>query len=300
MNLPERVNCDSIYMKLVDVIIAILVAVIWGMGFIVAKAAMSHFSPILLMALRFTLTAFCLIWFFRPPITLYKNLFWIALVSAAIQYSLTFNGVNGIDASTAALLIQLEVPFGLLLAWIFLGDRISVKQIAGMMVAFIGVILIVGEPKLSNDLVYVFMVIGGAFTWAIGQIMIKKLGEVGGFMLITGVAIFATPQLYIASFLFETDHFSQIQTASVSAWGAVIYLGLIMTALGYGLWYRLLGLYTVNQVMPFLLLLPITSVLGGIFFLDESLTVKIAIGGGLAVIGVGLITIQRFPIKRPG
>ncbi len=300
MNLPERVNCDSIYMKLVDVIIAILVAVIWGMGFIVAKAAMSHFSPILLMALRFTLTAFCLIWFFRPPITLYKNLFWIALVSAAIQYSLTFNGVNGIDASTAALLIQLEVPFGLLLAWIFLGDRISVKQIAGMMVAFIGVILIVGEPKLSNDLVYVFMVIGGAFTWAIGQIMIKKLGEVGGFMLITGVAIFATPQLYIASFLFETDHISQIQTASVSAWGAVIYLGLIMTALGYGLWYRLLGLYTVNQVMPFLLLLPITSVLGGIFFLDESLTVKIAIGGGLAVIGVGLITIQRFPIKRPG
>ncbi len=300
MNLPERVNYDPIYMKLVDVIIAILVAVIWGMGFIVAKAAMSHFSPILLMALRFTLTAFCLIWFFRPPITLYKNLFWIALVSAAIQYSLTFNGVNGIDASTAALLIQLEVPFGLLLAWIFLGDRISVKQIAGMMVAFIGVILIVGEPKLSNDLVYVFMVIGGAFTWAIGQIMIKKLGEVGGFMLITGVAIFATPQLYIASFLFETDHFSQIQTASVSAWGAVIYLGLIMTALGYGLWYRLLGLYTVNQVMPFLLLLPITSVLGGIFFLDESLTVKIAIGGGLAVIGVGLITIQRFPIKRPG
>ena len=285
-------------MKLVDVIIAILVAVIWGMGFIVAKAAMSHFSPILLMALRFTLTAFCLIWFFRPPVTLYKNLFWIALVSAAIQYSLTFNGVNGIDASTAALLVQLEVPFGLLLAWIFLGDRISVKQIIGMAVAFVGVILIVGEPKLSNDLVYVFMVIGGAFTWAVGQIMIKKLGAIGGFLLITGVAIFATPQLYLASFLFETDHFTQIQTASVAAWGAVIYLGLIMTALGYGLWYRLLGLYTVNQVMPFLLLLPITSVLGGIFFLNESLTTKIAIGGGLTVIGVGLITIQRFSIKQ--
>jgi O-acetylserine/cysteine efflux transporter len=286
-------------MKQVDVIIAILVAVIWGMGFIVAKAAMSHFSPILLMALRFTLTTFCLIWFFRPPPALYKNLFWIALVSAALQYSLTFNGVNGIDASTAALLIQLEVPFGLILAWIILGDRISVKQVVGMAVAFVGVVLIVGEPKLSNDLVYVFMVIGGAFTWAVGQIMIKRLGQIGGFLLITGVALFATPQLYIASFLLESDHIRQIQTASVNAWAAVIYLGLIMTALGYGLWYRLLGLYTVNQVMPFLLLLPVTSVLGGIFFLDESLTAKIAIGGGLAVIGVGLITIQRFPIKRP-
>jgi O-acetylserine/cysteine efflux transporter len=286
-------------MKPVDVIMAISVAVIWGMGFIIAKAAMSHFSPILLMALRFTLTAFCLIWFFRPPMTLYKNLFWIALVSAAIQYSLTFNGVNGIDASTAALLVQLEVPFGLLLAWIILGDRVSVKQIIGMAVAFVGAVFIVGEPKLANDLVYAFMVIGGAFTWAVGQIMIKKLGNIGGFMLITGVAIFAAPQLYIASFLLETDHYEQIQTASANAWAAVAYLGLIMTALGYALWYRLLGLYSVNQVMPFLLLLPVTSVLGGIFFLDESLTAKIATGGCLAIIGVALITIQRPPARQP-
>jgi len=53
-------------MKPVDVLIAISVAMIWGMGFIVAKAGMSHFSPILLMALRFSLTAFCMVWFFRP------------------------------------------------------------------------------------------------------------------------------------------------------------------------------------------------------------------------------------------
>ena len=95
---------------------AVAVAVIWGMGFIVAKAGMEHFSPILLMALRFTLTALCLVWFFRPPLKMFKDLFWVALVSAAIQYSLTFHGLSGIDASTAALLVQLEVPFGLLLA----------------------------------------------------------------------------------------------------------------------------------------------------------------------------------------
>ena len=81
------------------------------MGFIVAKAGMSHFSPILLMALRFTLTAICLVWFFRPPPGIFRQLFMISLISAALQYSLTFNGVNGIDASTAALLVQLEVPF---------------------------------------------------------------------------------------------------------------------------------------------------------------------------------------------
>jgi O-acetylserine/cysteine efflux transporter len=285
-------------MKPIDVLGAVMVAIIWGMGFIVAKAGMSHFSPILLMALRFSLTAFCLVWLYRPPLKLFKDLFWISLVSAAIQYSLTFTGVQGVDASTAALLVQLEVPFGLLLAWIFLGDRVSKKQAVGMLVAFSGVALILGEPKLSGDFIYALMVIAGAFTWAVGQIMIKKLGNIGGFMLISGVAIFATPQLFIASFLFESNQVEQIQSADFSAWVAVIYLGLVMTALGYGIWYRLLGLYSVNQIMPFLLLLPVTSVIGGILFLDEMLTIKIAAGGMLALMGVAMITIQRAPKEK--
>jgi len=279
-------------MKPIHILMAVFVAVIWGMGFIAAKFAMSHFSPILLMALRFSLTVMCLIWFFRPPLSLFRDLFWIALVSAAIQYSLTFYGVKGIDASTAALLVQLEVPFGLLLAWALLGDRLTVKQFIGMAISFSGAILIVGAPKLEGNLIYAFMVIGGAFTWAVGQIMIKKVGELNGFMLISGVAIFATPQLFLASAIFETGQIAQIQTASLEVWAAVVYLGVIMTAIAYATWYHLLGLYTVNKVMPFLLLLPVTAVAGGILLLGEILTVKIAIGGALAIIGVAIITVQ--------
>jgi O-acetylserine/cysteine efflux transporter len=285
-------------MKPVDILIAISVAVIWGMGFVIAKAGMAHFSPILLMALRFSLTAACLLCFFRPPPGILKQIFWISLISAALQYSLTFNGLRGIDASTAALLVQLEVPFGLIMAWLVFGDRIRPLQALGILVSFGGAVLIIGEPRLAGDLIYAFMVIGGAFTWAVGQIMIKKLGNIGGFRLLTGVALFAAPQLFIASWLFEQGQLEQITTASISAWGAVIYLALVMTALGYGLWYRLLGHYSINQVMPFLLLLPVTSVFGGIFFLGESLTIKIALGGFLAVIGVAMITIQRSSISR--
>jgi len=280
-------------MKPLDIFIAIAVAVIWGMGFVVAKAGMAHFSPILLMALRFSLTAACLVVLFRPPAHLLKQIFWISLVSATLQYSLTFNGVRGIDASTAALLVQLEVPFGLIMAWLVFGDRIQPRQALGIMVAFAGAVLIIGEPRLSGDLIYAFMVIGGAFTWAVGQIMIKKLGNVGGFRLLSGVALFAAPQLFVASWLLEQNQLEQMQSASISAWGAVVYLGLVMTALAYGLWYRLLGHYSVNEVMPFLLLLPVTSVFGGIFFLGESLTVKIALGGCLAIAGVAMITIKR-------
>jgi len=286
-------------MKPVDVLIAVAVSIIWGMGFVIAKAGMAHFSPILLMALRFTLTAACLVYFFRPPPGLFWQLFWISLISAALQYSLTFNGVRGIDASTAALLVQLEVPFGLIMAWLAFGERIRPQQGLGILVAFAGAVLIVGEPRLEGDLIYAFLVIGGAFTWAIGQIMVKKLGNIGGFRLLSGVALFAAPQLFVASWIFEQDQLEQVQTASLGAWSSVIYLGIVMTALGYGLWYRLLGHYGVNQVMPFLLLLPVTSVCGGIFFLGESLTVKIALGGSLAIIGVALIARHRLPQKHP-
>lgn len=279
-------------MKPLDTLSAISVAIIWGMGFVIAKAAMEHFSPILLMALRFTLTALCMIWFFRPDPKLFNKLFWIAFVSAAIQYSLTFTGVSGIDASTAALLIQLEVPFAILLAAVVLGDKLTIRQGVGVSLAFCGAILIVGEPKLANNMRYVLMVIGGGFAWSLGQIMIKMMGVSGGFSLISSVAVFAAPQLFIASYLLEDNQIDQITTASPAAWAAVVYLGLVMTALGYAMWYRLLGLYDVNMVMPFLLLLPVASVIGGYLFLDEILTTKIAIGGLLALAGVAIITLR--------
>jgi O-acetylserine/cysteine efflux transporter len=287
-------------MKPLDTLSAISVAIIWGMGFVIAKAAMEHFSPILLMALRFTLTALCMIWFFRPDPKLFNKLFWIAFVSAAIQYSLTFTGVSGIDASTAALLIQLEVPFAILLAAVVLGDKLTIRQGVGVSLAFCGAILIVGEPKLANNMRYVLMVIGGGFAWSLGQIMIKMMGVSGGFSLISSVAVFAAPQLFIASYLLEDNQIDQIITASPAAWAAVVYLGLVMTALGYAMWYRLLGLYDVNMVMPFLLLLPVASVVSGYLFLDEILTTKIAIGGLLALAGVAIITLrikQSTPIE---
>lgn len=268
---------------------AIAVAVIWGMGFVFAKAAIEHFPPILLMALRFTLTALVLVWFVRPPWQLLHRIFWIALVSAAIQYSLTFTGLEGLDASTASLVVQLEVPFGALLAWLVFRDGLGWRRASGMLLAFAGVTLIAGEPRYEDNLTSFLLLAGGAFTWAVGQIMIKTLGVVGGFTLIAWVAVLAAPQLFVASWLFEDGQMEAIANAPPIVWLAVVYLGLVMTALGYALWYRLLGRYDVNQVMPFLLLLPVTAVAGGVVLLGETLTVNIVAGGVLAVGGVAII-----------
>ena len=66
-------------------------------------------------------------------------------------------------------------------------------------------------------------------------------------------------------------------------------MGIVMTALGYGIWYHLLKKYDVNQVVPFLLLLPVTSILGAVLFLGERPSIRILIGGAVVITGVALI-----------
>ncbi len=279
-------------MRVQDILLATLVPLIWGFGFVFAKAALDHFPPILLMAFRFEVTALAMIWFVRPPWHLMGKIFLISLVSAALQYGFTFTGLKYLDASTAALVVQLEVPFMVLLGAMFLGEKPGLKKFTGIAIAFVGVGLIVGEPRLQGAYLPLAMVVTGAFLWAIGQVMVRRLGAVGGFTLIAWVAFFATPQLFIASFIIEEDHFRVVEQASWLVWTTVAYLGLVMTALGYSIWYHLLGKFPVNNVGPFLLLLPVFSIVGSTLFLDERLTVQIGIGGAIVIAGVAFIVFE--------
>lgn len=279
-------------MKPRDILLALSVPLIWGLGFTFAKAALGQIPPILLMAMRFSLTALVLVWFVRPPRGMMARIALIALVSATIQYSLTFTGLVDLDVSIAIIVVQLEVPFALLLSTLFLKDHIGWRRAIGMALALGGVVLIAGEPRLRGDLAPLFLVAGGALTWSIGQVMVKTVRGVGGFALIAWVAVFAAPQLFLASYLFEDGQIEALAAADWLVWGVIIYLGLIMTAVGYGIWYRLLGLYRVNQVMPFLMLLPVTTMISGGLLLGETITMMTAWGAAIVLAGVGFITIR--------
>jgi len=269
--------------------LALSVPLIWGMGFTFAKAGLNEFPPLFLMSLRFSLSALILCWFYKPPIEQFKVIFLLALVSATIQYGLTFTGLKGLDASTAVLLVQLEVPFGALLAAIILKDNLGWIRAFGMVLVFSGVGFIAGAPSIHNQLFSAFLVVCGAFTWALGQIMIKKMISITGFELIAWISFFAGPQMFIASLLIEHGQLESIKNATIVGWGTVIYLGVIMTTVGYGIWYRILKKYEVNQVMPFLLLVPVSSIAGAVLFLGERPSLKTMIGGAIVIIGVAII-----------
>jgi len=285
-------------MTLRDTFLALMVPLVWGLGLTFSKIAVTDFPPILLMTFRFALTACLLVWFVPIPRGLFKKIFWIALVSAAIQYGLTFYGLKLLDASTAALVIQLEAPFLALLGAILLKESVGFMRVLGIVIAFGGVAVIAGEPRLADNQLGIFLCASGAFTWALGQVMIRKLGAVGGFMMIAWVAVFATPQLLVASIIFEGNPIPTIMAAPWRVWVVVLYLAVAMNAVGYGIWYNLIGRHPINRVGPFLLLLPVVTIASSVAILGETLTWWLAAGGAAVIAGVGLVIFENSQSNR--
>jgi len=271
---------------------ALMVPLVWGMGFVFAKGAINHFPPILLMAFRFALTAMVLVWFVPVPYGNLKNIFNVAIVAAAIQYSLTFTGLAGLEAGLASLVVQLEVPFLVLLGALVLKENPGLQKWAGIIISFLGVGLMTQQDSLNGSLGSVCLVVAGCFVWACGQVMIRKLKDIGGLQVTAWVAVFATPQLFIMSAIFESGQITAIQNANDMVWLTVIYLGLVMTCLGYYLWNTLIRRHDVGTVAPFLLLLPLFSLIGGMLFLGEEPTADKLLGGVVILLGVAIITIR--------
>lgn len=278
-----------------DYAMGVAVPLTWGLGIVFAKTAIDAFPPVLLMALRFLLTALVLLWALRPTGGQLKRLFLIAAIGAALQYSLTFNGVAGLDASVASLVVQLEAPFLVLLGALFLGERPTGRKWLGVAVAFGGVALIAGAPKLDGAWGPLWLVVGGAFTWAVGQAMVRGLRAVDGWTVTAWVAVFATPQLFLISLATEPDPFAAIAGADAAIWATVIYLGVVMTAGGYGMWNALIRRHPIGDVAPFLLLLPVFGVLGAVLIRGEAPSERVLLGGVVVLFGLALIFFERRP-----
>jgi len=250
-------------LKPLDSLIAIAVPMLWGFGLVVAKPIIETFPPILLMALRFSVAALLLVWFVPIPRAALKTLVVVALVGSTLQYGFTFNGLKRLDAGTTALIVQVEVVFLMLIAAAVLGERLAPWKWLGMGVAFGGLLIVTGTPRLVGQEVGIAMVLGGALFWAFWQIMVRRLGALGGITTIAWVSVFAAPQLTVLSLLVEGDPRPHLIGAGWQVWAAVLYLGVLMTAAAYSCWYHVLGRYPAGQVGPFLLLTPVASVLGG-------------------------------------
>ena len=269
-----------------QILLALIVPITWGLGFTLAKIGLEQFPTLLIMSIRFGIAGLVLVWFTKPPWGHMREIFMVAFIGSTIQYGLTYNGLRGIDASTGAILVQLEGPILALMGVFLLKEKLGITRALGMGLAVIGVIIIAGEPRLDGQLDSVLLLIVGSAVWAIAQIMVSRLKGISGITILAWVAIMATPQMLIASLIIEDGQWLAITTASYIDWSIILYLALIMTVLGYSVWYHLLNSVDVSKVSPFLMLLPITSIIAGMILLDEKFTSSMAIGGLMIMAGV--------------
>ena len=278
-------------MNLKDTIIASLVPIFLGFGFVIAKPAFESFPPILLMGIRFIFAASILIWWFPIPRGYLKKIFVASFIANTLQYSITYTGLNLIDASAAVLLVQTEVPFGVIFAYFMLKEIPTLRALIGISVAFVGVYILTGSPNLDGKFIGIALTILGSAIWALGQVIVKPLSkEINPLALVAWLAFFSGPILIGISNIIEGNSLNYITNASINHWMIAIYIGFIMQPVTYGCFYYVLKNNPLYKVLPIVTMgIPPTGLLAAIFILGEKPTMELFIGGSVIIIGVIMI-----------
>tara|TARA_Y100000590_G_scaffold124288_1_gene142187 strand:+ start:38 stop:901 length:864 start_codon:yes stop_codon:yes gene_type:complete len=281
-------------MKARDILLALCAPLLLGFGFAIAKPAMQHFPPFLLMGIRFTLAALVLIWWFPIPKKLLKDIFIVSLIGGTLSYGLVYSGINSVDASSSILLVQTEVPFGVIIAYFLFKEKPKIKNIIGIAIAFLGLFILLGAPNLEGKLTGVLLLLFGAFTWSLGMVMAKPISKaIGGFAVVAWISIFCGPMLLLGSLIFDGNTIDYFLSADLKSWSIAAFLGLIMQPLAYGTWYQVMGRNPVHKVMPVMLLLPLTGLSTAIFILGEDPSAEVFIGGAIILFGIAMILFEK-------
>ena len=207
-----------------------------------------------------------------------------------LQFSLLFIAMrSGITAGLASLLLQFQAFFAVAFAVLFMGEKYHLKQLAGAIVALLGVLLIAihigGDITLSG----LILVLSAAVMWAAGSVMAKKMKS-NGISLVVWSSLFACPPLLLLSFLLEGPEAigACLQNLSLTHLGAVSYIAYLSTLFGFGIWNWLLQSYPLSKLAPFTLLIPIFGMLSSAIFLGEELQWWKIAAASLIVGGVGI------------
>jgi O-acetylserine/cysteine efflux transporter len=206
---------------------------------------------------------------------------------------MVFSGLKLLDASTSAIVLQLQVPLGVVMAALLLGEKLSWRHGLGMAISFLGVALIAGAPRLEANRVGLIFLLTAAFAWGYSTVQLKRLGQIHPFTLNGWLGVFVAAESFAISLFFEGSPLPSIAAATWQGWSGLAYTALISTIIAFGMWSRLVARYSVGQTLPFMLTVPLFAIAGGIVLNGDRMTADIVAGGLLTIAGVALIVLRR-------
>jgi drug/metabolite transporter (DMT)-like permease len=293
----RRDNIDT-----VAALLMLLLTFSWALNGVAAKLSNSGFSPIFVTLARSALGAvlvygWCL--YRNVPLFNRDGTLWSGLLVGflfGVEFTLIFFGLDYTSVARGTLLVN-TMPFWVLVgAHFLLGERMSMRAVLGLALAFAGVVMVFsdklslpGPEAIWGDL----MCLGAGLVWAATTIAIKRTRVVTAspekillYQLVVS-AVMAVPLLPLTPVLREV---------SALAVGALLFQAFYVVAFTYILWFWLMRRYPAAALSSFAFLTPAFGVLLGGLLLDEPLGPRIFIA--LALIVAGLIIVNR-PARQP-
>ena len=271
-----------------DLLLALVVIVAWGLNFVVIRVGLDGLPPMLLGALRFVLAALPVFLVRRPDLPWRWLIAYGATISLG-QFVFLFEAMaNGMPAGLASLVLQSQAFFTLAFAALFLGERMRGASVLGLLIAGGGLLLIGLQTGHSTSLLGIVLTLVAASMWAMGNVLTRKFGKINLMGLVIWGSLIPPLPFFLLSLWLEgpqrIEHaLLNIGTSSILA---LLYLALVATLLGYGLWSRLLSRYPAGQVAPFSLLVPVVGLSSSAWLLGERLSTLQWVGAALVMLGL--------------
>lgn len=284
------------------VLLAIAVAVVWGVNFVIIHLGLRSFPPLLFAGLRFTLLVFPAILFVPRPAVRLRWLLGVGLFMSTGQFALLFVAMNtGMPAGLASLVLQLQALFTIALAMLFLGERPRPSQLAGATVAVTGIAMIGADRARGVPLGALLLCVAAAGSWGIGNICNRQARSPDAFALLVWSSLVAPVPLYTLSLIFEGPPRIAHALGHLELDGvlALLYVVVVSTAFGFGGWTWLLRRHPASRVAPFTLLVPPVGIVTAWLALGERPGTGECAGGLIVLAGLALVASAVRPRPAP-
>ncbi|MBG1233108.1 DMT family transporter [Aestuariivirga litoralis] len=274
-----------------NIMLALLAPLCWGVTFTLAKPMVEHFPPLFMMLMVYSGIAVVMAFTHRGKfLTPWPKLLLIAALSVTVQGALLFYGMRGVPASTANLVLQTQVPAGVIMGWLIAGEKLDVTRAIGTLIAVAGVVIVIGLPAERPPLVPVVLIIISGFVWAAGQVCARMLSQDSGVKTLKANAWFGTPQLLLATLLLERGQIDSLVTATPYQWFLLVFCGVFGFYVAYMVWFTLLKSVRVDQAVPFILLMTPIGLVSAVLFLGETITNIQLLGGAVLMVGLAIVS----------
>lgn len=276
-----------------DFAVAAMMNLMWGLNIIAVKLAVDATGPFTAAMLRQAIVFAVCASMLRIVPGKMRELLLLGALSGGIFYMFV-NASLAVSDNISALAIagQVGVPFSLILAIVVLGERIRLARLAGIILAFLGVALLVFDPEAGRELPGIALTACGSFVWAVSSLIQRRLGGVPIRTIYAWMGLVGTLMLLPVAALFEGARLAALPSLPPGAFGWIAFSAIGSTLLGHGAMSWLLQRHAISTVVPLTLAAPVISVIVASLWFATPLTPLMIVGGTIALVGVAIVTIR--------